>query len=64
MIVPMLIRKKITRTPDNFVVTANSLCNRDYSDMPECSIAGGIPIKLLSTEKCRVFESIEAVPGY
>ena len=35
--------------PDKTIVASNSLVNRDMSDIPEESIIGGIPAKLIST---------------
>ena len=40
--------------PDKTIVSNNSLCNRDYSDIPPESIIGGQPAKLLSTGYRRV----------
>lgn len=47
---------KGTITPDDFIVASNSLCNKDYSAVPPYSIYGGIPAKLIRSNKKRVFE--------
>jgi len=48
---------KRTKTPDNFIVASNSLCNNDYRNVHEYSVFGGIPAKQIDNAKERVFES-------
>lgn len=55
---------KGTRTPSGCIVAANSLCNRDYTDLPLGAVIGGVPARLLKAGKRRVFESMEYVPGF
>lgn len=43
------------KIPDKTIVASNSLVNKDMSDIPEESIIGGIPAKLISTGYIRVF---------
>lgn len=52
---------KGTKTPDNFIVASNSLCNKDYTEFPEYSVFGGIPVKKIGNNKERVFEHLEDV---
>lgn len=50
-------RTTVTRgtvIPDSCMVGSNSLCNRDYSDVPENSLIGGVPAKLIKTGFRRV----------
>ena len=35
--------------PDFTIVASNSLVGKDYSDIPESSMIGGIPAKLIAT---------------
>jgi acetyltransferase-like isoleucine patch superfamily enzyme len=49
---------KGTITPDNFIVASNSLCNKDFSALPEFSVIGGIPAKLIGSNKQRLFENL------
>lgn len=47
---------KGTVTPDWTIVTANSILNKDYKKtIPENSIIGGLPVKLIKEGKRRVF---------
>ena len=46
---------KGTVIPDNTIVSSHSLCNMNYSDIPPFSVIGGIPAKVLSTGKQRVW---------
>jgi acetyltransferase-like isoleucine patch superfamily enzyme len=50
---------KNTKTPKNFTVASNSLCNKSYLDLPPFSIIGGYPAKLIGRNKERVFEKLE-----
>lgn len=48
---------KNTITPDYCIVASNSLCNKDYkSFIPEYSMIGGLPAKLLKSNCVRVFD--------
>ena len=42
------IIQKNTKTPDNTIISGKSLLNKDYR-VPEFSIIGGMPAKLLKT---------------
>lgn len=46
-----------TVLPDYTIVASNSLVGKDYSDMPESSMLGGIPAKLIATGVRRVENS-------
>ena len=46
---------KGTVIPDNTIVSSHSLCNKNYSYIPPFSVIGGIPAKVLSTGKQRVW---------
>lgn len=41
---------------DGTIVTSNSICNRDYSALPNNSIIGGSPAKLIKSGFLRVFD--------
>ena len=41
--------------PTKSIVASNSLVNKDFSDSPDYPLFGGIPAKLISTGRCRVF---------
>lgn len=47
---------KSTRTPDNFTVSSNSLLTKNYCDLGENILVGGIPAKLIKTEVRRSWE--------
>ena len=47
---------KGTRTPDNLIVASGSLLNKDYTaSVPEYSLVGGTPAKLIKTGVTRVW---------
>ena len=49
-----------TKTPDFFIAASNTLCNKDYTTIiPEYSLVGGSPAKLLKTGLCRVLDREE-----
>ena len=49
-----------TKTPDFFIVASNSICNKDYTSLiPEYSVVGGSPAKLLKTGVCMVLDKEE-----
>lgn len=50
---------KGTKTPNQFIVASNSLCNKSYLDLPMYSLIGGFPAKLIGNNKERIFENIE-----
>lgn len=52
---------KGTTTPPNTIVASNSLCNKNYSSLPEYSVLGGIPVKELNFDMQRIFENIENI---
>ncbi|GGG06173.1 hypothetical protein GCM10011344_03290 [Dokdonia pacifica] len=47
---------KGTKTPDHTTVGSNSLCNKDYTDLGNYIVIGGVPAKLLQTEIKRDWE--------
>jgi acetyltransferase-like isoleucine patch superfamily enzyme len=48
---------KNTITPQYTTIASNSLLNRDYTkDIPEKSVIGGIPAKLISTNMTRIYD--------
>lgn len=50
------IIKKGTVTPDNLIIaSAHSMLNKDYTSLPQYSIIGGSPAKLLVSNRRRVF---------
>ena len=53
---------KNTRTPKYTTVASNSLLNKDYvNDIPEKSLIGGIPGKLIRKNIARVFDYNEEI---
>lgn len=50
---------KETKTPDQFIVASNSLCNKSYLNQPSFSIFGGFPAKSIGSNKERIFENLE-----
>lgn len=52
---------KGTYTPNNFIVASNSLCNKDYSLLPSGTVIGGIPAKIIGSNKERIFENLEDI---
>jgi acetyltransferase-like isoleucine patch superfamily enzyme len=48
---------KGTKTPKFFIIGANSLLNKNYTDIPEKSLIAGSPAKLVRTDIVRVFDS-------
>lgn len=46
---------KGTVIPDNTIVASNSFCNKNYSDVAPFSVIGGIPAKVVSSGKQRVW---------
>lgn len=48
-----------TITNDYFIAASNSLCNRDYTNLPKYSLVGGSPAKLLKTNVVRVLDKEE-----
>lgn len=55
---------KGTKTPEKFIVASNSLCNKSYLNFPSYSIVGGFPVKLIGSNKERIFENLEDVSKY
>lgn len=49
---------KGTQTPDYAIVTAKSLCNKDYSQYPLYSVFAGTPAKWLVEGKRRVYNKV------
>ncbi|MBX2827490.1 MAG: transferase [Flavobacteriaceae bacterium] len=45
-----------TKTPNNCTIASNTLCNKDYSEMGENILIGGIPAKLLKDNISRDWE--------
>lgn len=52
--------QKNTKTPDNTIISGKSLLNKDYQ-VPEFSIIGGMPAKLLKTEYYRDLNNDEII---
>ena len=52
---------KGTQTPTNIIVASNSLCNKNYTSLPEYTVLGGIPVKEVSFNVQRIFENIENI---
>lgn len=51
-----IVVSKGTRTPDNLIVASGSLLNKDYTgSVPEYSLVGGTPAKLIKTGVTRVW---------
>ena len=48
-----------TITNDFFIAASNSLCNKDYTNLPMYSLVGGSPAKLLKTNVVRVLDKEE-----
>ncbi|WP_147309549.1 acyltransferase [Marixanthomonas ophiurae] len=46
-----------TKTPNNCVIASNSLCNKDYSNLGENILLGGIPAKKIKDNFNRDWES-------
>lgn len=42
-----------TKTPNNFVIASNSLCNKDYTSLGENVLIGGVPAKLIKNNYAR-----------
>lgn len=51
-----VLMNKGTIIPSNTIVASYTLCNKDYNSMGENNILGGIPAKVISTGKRRVWE--------
>ncbi|MDC8004460.1 transferase [Aureisphaera galaxeae] len=45
-----------TKTPNNCTIASNTLCNKDYTDLGENILIGGIPAKLLREHISRDWE--------
>ncbi|WP_282124752.1 hypothetical protein [Algibacter mikhailovii] len=52
---------KGTITSDYMTIASNSLCNKSYLNIPNYSILGGYPAKLLCRNRERIFENIEDI---
>ncbi|MEP0265661.1 transferase [Dokdonia sp.] len=52
---------KGTITPDYMTVGSNSLCNKDYTDLGNHTLIGGIPAKLLKTDITRDWEGEQTI---
>lgn len=46
-----------TKTPDFCVIASNSLCNKDYTDLGDNTLIGGIPAKLIKRNYARDWEN-------
>jgi acetyltransferase-like isoleucine patch superfamily enzyme len=55
---------KGTKTPSQFIVASNSLCNKSYLSLPAYSVVGGFPVKLIGSGKERIFENLEDTSKY
>ena len=42
--------------PGDTIIASNSLCNKDYCNIPSYSVIGGLPAKLIGKNKARVWE--------
>lgn len=49
---------KGTMLPDHTIVASYSLCNKDYTSLSEYSILGGMPAKLIATDRKRSTDKI------
>ena len=47
--------KKRKKIPDNIIIASKSLCNKDYSSVPAFSVIAGIPAKVVSSDKQRIW---------
>lgn len=47
---------KGSNIPENTIVASYSLCNKDYSNIPLFSVLGGIPAKVIGSNKSRIWE--------
>jgi len=45
--------------PNRTIVSAHSVVNRDYSDLPDFSVISGNPAKLVAQNKARIFNYVE-----
>lgn len=50
---------KGTITPNNTIIASNSLCNKNYSNIPPYSLLAGQPAKIVKTNIKRMFEGID-----
>lgn len=50
---------KGTHTPDNCIISSNSLCNKDYTNLPHHSIIAGTPAKFVKQGFRRLFEGTD-----
>lgn len=50
---------KGTITPDNCIIASNSLCNKDYSSLPNYSLIAGSPAKFIKKGIKRLFEGTD-----
>lgn len=50
---------KGTITPNNTIIASNSLCNKDYSEIPEYSLLAGSPARIVKDKVKRLFEGID-----
>jgi len=46
-----------TKTPDYCVIASNSLCNKDYTQLGEKILIGGVPAKMIKENYARDWES-------
>lgn len=46
---------KGTVIPNETIIASNTLCNKDYSDISPFSVLGGIPAKVISSAKQRIW---------
>lgn len=46
-----------TKTPNNCVIASHTICNKDYTDLGENILIGGIPAKLIKNNFARDWES-------
>lgn len=47
---------KGTYIPNDTIIASNSLCNKNYSTIPQYSVLGGIPAKIIGSNKVRIWE--------
>jgi acetyltransferase-like isoleucine patch superfamily enzyme len=52
------------KTPNSLIVASNSLCNKNYRNLSEYTVIGGIPAKTIVSNKQRVFENLEDVSRF
>lgn len=50
---------KGTQTPDYCITASNSICNKDYTNLPSYSLIAGSPAKFIKQGVRRLFEGVD-----